>query len=145
MDGIYAGLFDIDNKAYVGKTLFYGMWFVGRIQTSSPSPGIYTSGGSSLYYNKDNGYYLVNNPKYHYYWVDSYLDNVVPNGVKVKLSDQGLMSIYIGRVQVDGQMQVATVSLPVGLSYSRADGVQDYVANFQILACEPIPVNACSE
>jgi len=144
-DGISAGLFDINNKAYVGKAFYENMWNPGRIQTTKPNSGIYTMSRGSFHYSQDDAYYLVNNPKYHYYWVDTYAYDQVPNGVEIKYTDEGLMYSYVGRIQINGQMEVATILRAVGLLYPRSDGVQHYISSYQVLACDPEPANPCKQ
>mgnify|MGYP003449547166 CR=1 FL=1 len=144
-DGISAGLYDINTKAYVGKFIYKEMYKPGRIQTTKPKPGIYTTARGANYYDDKNAYYLVNNPKYHYYWVDSFEDNFIANAVSVKITDTGLMNFYIGRNQIDGQMQVAPIALSIGMMYPGYDGLEHFATSFQILACDPLPNNPCSK
>lgn len=144
-DGLSAGLYDINNKAFVGKYFYDGSWNPGRVQTLKPKSGMYTLARGSIFYSEKDAYYLVNNPKYHYYWVDTYAFDQVTNGVEIKYNDEGLMYSYVGRVQIDGQMQVATVLRAVGLIFPRTDGLQHYISSYQVLACDPLPNNPCSK
>jgi hypothetical protein len=131
--------------AYVGKYFDGWIWNSGRVQTSEPGKGVYTFENGKLVNHPNGGQYLVDNPNNHYYWIDSPSRiSSATNAVSVKVNNQSKIALYIGRLQVDGQVQIGTAS-DVGFAYADQNGALRYAKNFQILACDPRPANKCSK
>lgn len=143
-DGIVAGYYDVGVKAYVGKTMVDDFWKVGRIQTTDPKGYYGTRNGAEFYKEGKDVFYIADNSSQHYYWVD-WNNEIIQNAIVVKPTDNALMYFYVGRTQVDGQMQVGPVYLPVGLVFPKSDGLEHSTANFQVLVCDPEPANPCGE
>jgi len=143
-DGISAGFYDTNNKAFVGKVQ-NDFFKPGRIQKTQPNSGGYSIFGGVSYYSKNDAYYLVNNPNYHYYWVDSFGPNAVKNAVQVRTRPETLNYYSVGRLQIDGQMTVGPMTLPIGYFYTKANGLERFVTSYQVLACDPVPANPCKQ
>jgi hypothetical protein len=143
--GVSAGLWDVDNQAYVGKIFDGDIWRAARIQVENPGRGIYASSGGNYAYFQTGGYYLVNNPNYHYYWVDTYLYPwSLTNAVKVPLAQNSTFVLNVARLQVNGQVQVNRAN-SFGFPYTPVGGVETFVKNYQTLVCDPRPANKCSK
>lgn len=130
---------------YVGKYDFTDFWSIGRIQISQPNTGIYAFINEKVVY-RTGGYYLKNNPNYNYHWIDVSAEEIyyVPNSVTSKLTNQGAVLILIGRVQINGQVQIGSAS-DSGLIIPNKNNEMAYAKNFQILVCDPKPANPCSK
>jgi hypothetical protein len=144
-NGVSAGLWDVDNEAYVGKVYDGDIWRAARIQTNNPGSGTYGSMNGNYAFFPTGGYYLFNNPNYHYYWVDTFIyPQTLKNAVKVPMSINGTFVLNVGRAQVNGQVNVNRAN-SFGFPYTPEGGVEAYVKNYQTLVCDPRPANKCSK
>jgi hypothetical protein len=143
-DGIAAGLYDVDNMAYVGKG-DVGTIIGARIQVSEPENGAYLMKSGKSYRQKNGAFYLVDNPNYHYYWVDSRAGTAHPNAIVVKTAESSTVSSYIGRLQVDGKTNVGRASAVIGMVFVGSNGMAQVGKSYQVLVCDPKPVNPCSK
>jgi hypothetical protein len=143
--GISAGLWDVDNQAYVGK-IFDGVVFsAARIQINNPGSGTYGSLGRKYAHFPKGGYYLVNNPNYHYYWVDTFLFPWdLKNAVKIPVTSTSISALIVARIQINGQVFINRAN-PLGFPYTPEGGMLTYVKNYQTLVCDPRPANKCSK
>jgi hypothetical protein len=131
--------------AYVGKGYNGVFKTAARIQVTEPGRGTYLNLAGKSYFQKTGAYYLYDNPNYHYYWVDSFVDKIFPNAVGIKAGGANSISGYIGRLQVDGQTHVTIAAPFLGLFLIGSDDVQRYAKSYQVLVCDPKPVNSCSK
>jgi hypothetical protein len=143
--GVSAGLWDVDNQAYVGKVFDGEIWRAARIQVPSPGSGTYGSLNGEYHFFQNGGYYLVNNPNYHYYWVDTYIYPWdLTNAVKVPMAVNGSFVLNVGRLQANGQVFINRAN-SLGFPYTPEGGMETYVKNYQTLVCDPRPANKCSK
>jgi hypothetical protein len=135
----------VNNMVYVGKANNGLGNLAVRIQISEPGRGIYTSKSGKPFFIESGGFYLVDNPSYHYYWVESAPMTFHPNAVSVKVAGPQSLSGSISRLQVDGQTQISTAFLGGGAALKETDGVERIAKSYQVLVCDPKPVNPCSK
>lgn len=112
---------------------------VGRIELNLA--GVHTTSQRESLHSVVNASYLVQNPGYNYKWVDSKIGTVVPNAVTLENPEGGFY--YIGRIQVNGRIQIGAVFLLSGMNYPGDDGLKHYVNEYQVLVCDPEPGCAC--
>jgi hypothetical protein len=143
-DGVAAGLYDVDNMAYVGKGFNDIIDRVARIQVTEPGKGLYMSKSGLPFFQQSGGFYLYNNPNYDYHWVDATSEFMPSNIVRIKIGGPQSLDCYAGRLQVDGQTQVSLVAHTMGMFFF--DGNTEKVSlNYQVLACTPKPAYQCSK
>jgi hypothetical protein len=130
--------------AYVGKILNNQMR-IARIQVAEPGRGFYLADKGKGLFIKNGGFYLYNNPSYHYYWVDSNPLLVSPNAVVVTAYGPNSASAFISRVQTDGQTNIGVAFFGAGSTWVKPDGIEAAIGNYQVLVCDPKPVNPCSK
>jgi hypothetical protein len=131
--------------AYVGKGSDGSLMTPVRIQVSQPEVGAHLSKSGSPYHQTSGAFYLVDNPNYYYYWIDSSPEIIQSNAVFVNAKGPNTYSRYIGRMQVDGQTHVSVVAPFIGFNFFDSDNVERVAKSYQILVCDPKPVNPCSE
>jgi hypothetical protein len=138
-------LYDVNNTAYVGKYFEGFVWRIARVQVSQPNRGIYLIKNGKLVNFPSGGYYLADNPNNHYYWIDlPEIISTATNAVTVKQNEQYPTISRVGRVQIDGQLQIGTAN-ELGLANADEKGDLRYARSYQILVCDPRPANQCSE
>jgi len=118
-------------------------WRPSRIQTKSPVGAYYLD---NLYedFAKNYSYYLVDNPKYKYYWVDAVDNEFIKNSVAVS-QDTGPFRFPIGKAVINGKTIIGLTDGVGGLIFPNENGNQHVVVQYQILACDPVPKNKCGE
>jgi hypothetical protein len=131
--------------AYVGKGKNGLISFPARIQVTEPGRGAHLSNSGKKVFQETGAFYLVDNPSYNYYWVDSNSDMSHPNAVTFRAGGANSLSASFGRIQVDGQMNIAFAWTTLGLTLFGSDGVEQVAKSYQILVCDPKPVNLCSK
>jgi hypothetical protein len=113
----------------------------GRIQTVGQA-GYYGANANKPLILNNGSFYLVDNPKYTYRWVDS--DGSVPSNAVPIRNDIGPMTLLIARVKINGHMRIGKFAYPVGV-ISDDNGIDVYYDNFEILVCDPVPKYQCGE
>lgn len=118
-------------------------WRPSRIQTKSPVGAYFLD---NLYedFAKNYSYYLVDNPKYKYYWVDAVGNEFIKNSVAVS-QDSGPFRFPIGKAVINGKTIIGLTDGVGGLIFPNENGNQHVVVQYQILACDPVPKNKCGE
>jgi hypothetical protein len=140
------GLFDVDNMIYVGKVYDGFNNKPAAVQVSQPGAGIYITKSGAPLFIESGGYFLVNNPNYTYYWVDSSInDNIPSNSVNVKLGGPDSFTLNVGRLQQNGQIYTGLTGPGYGLFYSAPNIAEHLAYNYQVLVCDPKPSNPCSK
>ena len=142
-DGLNAGEFEPNNPAYVGMTMVGRFWRPSRIQTVSPV-GAYYLDALEEDFGRSRNYYLVDNPKYKYYWVDVVGNEYIKNSVAVS-QDSGPFRFPIGKAILNGKTIIGLTDGVGGLIYPNDNGNQHVVAQYQMLACDPVPKNKCGK
>ncbi|KAG5667176.1 hypothetical protein PVAND_015171 [Polypedilum vanderplanki] len=141
-NGIIAGEYDCNNTAYVGKATIESVVTVGRIQTYPKSGFISNLGGKTVLIT-NGSYYLVDNPNYSYYWVSLNGNNLPKNAVYAR-NDVGSWKYGIGRVKVNGHMQVGYIVYPLLFAMNDAEMITLY-NDFEVLVCDPWPKYKCAQ
>ncbi|KAL7012783.1 hypothetical protein ACKWTF_015046 [Chironomus riparius] len=142
-DGLNAGLFEANNPAYVGMTMVGRFWRPSRIQTVSPV-GAYYLDDLEEEHCRNHSYYLVDNPKYKYYWVDVVGNEYIKNSVAVS-QDSGPFRFPIGKAILNGKTIIGLTDGVGGLIYPDKNGDQHVVVQYQVLACDPVPKYKCAQ
>lgn len=131
---------------YVGKVNDGYHNKAAAVQVSQPGAGIYTTKSGAPFFVESGGYFLVNNPNYTYYWIDSFYKDPVPsNVVEARIAGPNSFLCFVGRVQVNGQIFMGIAAQGYGLTASAPNISQSLVYNYQVLVCDPKPSNPCSK
>jgi hypothetical protein len=112
---------------------------------NQPLKGAHVSSDGKVYYNANDGFFLVDNPNYNYYWKDTYGTAVPSNAVALPTNGPNSWTWYIGRSQIDGQVRLGPIALPLGFYYPGDDGFEHFTKSYQTLVCDPNPVKTCSK
>jgi hypothetical protein len=135
----------VNNMAYVGNGKNGLISVAARIQVTEPGRGAHLLKSGKPYLQETGAFYLVDNPSYNYYWVDYSPSTIVPNVVKIRATGANSPNSFVGRLQEDGQTKIGFVSQLLGLLFLGSDNVKKVATNYQVLACDPKPVNLCSK
>jgi hypothetical protein len=114
----------------------------GRIQTVGKA-GYYSTGSAKQPGYMGNGsFYLVDNPKYTYRWVD--FDGSMPSNAVPIRNELNALSLSVTRVKVNGHMRIGRLAFPVSITPDD-NGVDTFYENYEILVCDPWPKYQCGE
>lgn len=131
--------------AYVGKAYNGDVWQPARIQTAQPGRGAYMEKSKKSFFVKSGGFFLADNPNYHYYWAEASEAISYSNAVSISLSGSGGFVVSIGRLQIDGQTRIGLYHETPGLLFVGSDGIARNALHAQILLCDPKPANPCGK
>jgi hypothetical protein len=132
--------------AYVAKAYNSEVIRFARLKITDPGRGFYMAKSRGKFaFSESGGSYLFNNPSYHYYWVDSSPTIFHPNAVAIKLGGANGPTAIVTRIQENGQTNIDLAFYGGGSFYMGPDGVQQVIENYQVLVCDPKPVNPCSK
>jgi hypothetical protein len=131
--------------AYVGKGPNGLIMRIGRVQVYQPGRGVHLGLAGRPFFLNKGGFYLVDNPNYNYYWVDSAPMVFHSNAVAVKIGGGSKLSDTVARIQIDGKTDIGINTQVKGAFFFDGNGNEFVASNFQVLVCDPKPVNPCSK
>ena len=118
-------------------------WRPSRIQTLSPV-GAFVLDELKEKFASNFSYYLVDNPRNKYYWVDAVGNEFIKNSVAVS-QDSGPFRFPIGKVVINGKTIIGLTDGVGGLIHPDENGDQHVVGQYQVLACDSLPKFKCGE
>lgn len=120
-------------KIYLGRTLYYGIYVVGRIQQISPW-GLYHVSAWKTHRLTSNVEYMKKSPGYTFNWVQSQNGVEIPNSI-IPGYIPGHQPCYFGRVKINGRTYLGKIIRGENMHYENENGNEVPIAKYEVLTC----------
>ena len=120
-------------KIYIGRSIYDGIYVVGRIQKINPW-GLYHVSAWKTHRLTNNVEYMKRSPGYNFYWVQSQNGADVPHSITPGYTP-GRVSTYFGRVKINGRTHLGKIIPGGNMHYEDVNGNEVPISKYEALTC----------
>jgi hypothetical protein len=144
---VYVGENGYNNPAFVGKGLAYHgiKVFVAGQYHKRPKRGFYASLQLTDRFIQNDTFYLKNDKRNTYYWIDWNSRTKLPDNVVAIEQPGGFKAPAISRTKINGKTVVSFMAVDSVNSalYVNENGISASTSGYQVLVCDPEPAYPC--